>query len=173
MSLLRKVNRELISKVISQQCALYKPKIRETDVNVYGEAVHGKFYMGPVLLECLIQRPEPGFENRDIGIDFNQTINFRFLKDDLLEANSTFNVETRFGANLKIEPGDIILYHNNYFEVNNVIGNQFYLGKNPEYAEEDNPLSDTLDNFGWDVSILATAHLTQPDRVGISNERLI
>ena len=45
ISLFRKINRELIGDVITQQCALYKFKLEETNVNMYGEAAEEKFLM--------------------------------------------------------------------------------------------------------------------------------
>ena len=56
ISLFRHVSRELMGDIITQQCAFYKYKIEETKVNLYGEAAEEKYYMGPVLLDCLIER---------------------------------------------------------------------------------------------------------------------
>ena len=56
ISLFRHLNRELMGDIITQQCAFYKFKIEETKVNLYGEAAEEKYYMGPVLRNCLIER---------------------------------------------------------------------------------------------------------------------
>lgn len=173
MSMLRKVNRELISSIITQQCALYKPLINETFTNVYGEASEERFYLGPILLDCLISRPDSSFDNGELGVDYERSVNFMFLKDNLKDANTNFNVETRFGTNLRIDVGDFIYYHGGYYEVDSVEGNQFFMGKSPSYTHEENPISSTLKNFGWDVSIKCLTHLVPPDKVGISDERLI
>ena len=38
VSLLRKLNRELMGNIVTQQCAIYQFKLEETKVNIYGEA---------------------------------------------------------------------------------------------------------------------------------------
>ena len=37
VSFVRKMNRELMGNIISQQCAFYKYRLVETKVNLYGE----------------------------------------------------------------------------------------------------------------------------------------
>ena len=58
ISLFRHINRELMADIITQQCSFYKYKLEETKVNIYGEAAEEKYYMGPVLLNCLITHSE-------------------------------------------------------------------------------------------------------------------
>jgi hypothetical protein len=53
-SFLRYMNREVMGNVISQQCAIYKYKLAETKINMYGESSGGKFFEQPVLLFALI-----------------------------------------------------------------------------------------------------------------------
>jgi hypothetical protein len=50
----RKINRELMGDVITQQVAIYKYVLDKTKVNMYGESSGGKFFDGPVLLNSLI-----------------------------------------------------------------------------------------------------------------------
>ena len=54
ISMFRKINRELLGEVITQQCAFYKYVLDKTKINMYGEASGGKFFDGPVLLNALI-----------------------------------------------------------------------------------------------------------------------
>lgn len=42
VSLIRGLNRELLHDVVTQQAAIYKFKLEETGVNIYGEAAGGK-----------------------------------------------------------------------------------------------------------------------------------
>ena len=77
ISLLRTINRELMGNVISQQAAFYKFELEETKVNIYGEASGAKFYMGPVLLNCLIERTDQTNPDTDYGVDFEWKIQFR------------------------------------------------------------------------------------------------
>ena len=141
ISLFRHVNRELMGDIITQQCAFYKYKIEETKVNLYGEAAEEKYYMGPVLLNCLIERGDQEYPETDLGTDFNWGATFKFLRDDLLSAAEDFNAnfsptDHNYGAELVPEVGDIMLYNEGYYEVDNVISNQYYMGKNPDYPNQ-------------------------------------
>ena len=125
ISLFRHLNRELMGDIITQQCAFYKYKIEETKVNLYGEAAEEKYYMGPVLLNCLIERRDQEYPETDLGTDFNWGATFKFLRDDLLSAAEDFNenfspTDHNYGAELVPEVGDIILYNEGYYEVDNV-----------------------------------------------------
>ena len=82
-SLFRHLNRELMGDIITQQCAFYKYKIEETKVNIYGEAAEEKYYMGPVLLNCLVDRRDQSYPETDLGTDFDWGATFKFLRDDL------------------------------------------------------------------------------------------
>jgi signal peptidase I len=71
------------------------------------------------------------------------------------------------------EVGDIILYEEGYYEVDSIITNQYYMGKNPDYPNSPNPLNPDLDKFGYNVSIICQTHYVPADKVGITRERLI
>ena len=91
VSLIRHINRELIADIISQQCAYYKFKLEETKVNLYGESAEEKYYIGPVLLDALIERDPQSQPETDLGTDFSWNIIFKFLRDDLLNKLQDFN----------------------------------------------------------------------------------
>ena len=174
ISLFRHMNRELMGEIITQQCAFYKYKLEETKVNIYGEAAEEKYYMGPVLLNCLIERPDQSYPESDMGTDFNWGATFKFLRDDLLDKNKEFNVDTNiYGADLVPEVGDIILYQEGYYEVDSISSNQYFLGKNPDYPNNTNPLNPGLEDFGSSISIICETHYVPADKVGITQERLI
>lgn len=174
ISLFRHMNRELMGEIITQQCAFYKYKLEETKVNIYGEAAEEKYYMGPVLLNCLIERPDQTYPESDMGTDFNWGATFKFLRDDLLDKNKEFNVDTNiYGADLVPEVGDIILYQEGYYEVDSISSNQYFLGKNPDYPNNTNPLNPGLEDFGSSISIICETHYVPADKVGITQERLI
>tara|TARA_R110000787_G_scaffold57924_7_gene132039 strand:+ start:3830 stop:4381 length:552 start_codon:yes stop_codon:yes gene_type:complete len=174
ISLFRHLNRELMGEIITQQCAFYKYKLEETKVNIYGEAAEEKYYMGPVLLNCLISKPDQEYPETDLGTDFSWGATFKFLRDDLLDKNKDFNVNTNiYGADLVPEVGDIILYQKGYYEVDKTISNQYFLGKNPDYPNNTNPLNPGLENFGSSISIVCETHYVPADKVGITQERLI
>lgn len=159
ISFFRHINRELLWDVVTQQCAVYKLKLDQTKVNIYGEASGEKFYFDPVLINALIQRGDKTQSSNDMGVDSFREMEFRFLRDDLVESQ------------LVPEIGDIILYQESYFEVDNVSDNQLVVGKDPEYPYNQNPLNPGLEEFGTNLSIIVRAHLTSADRVQITRER--
>tara|TARA_Y100000592_G_scaffold62975_1_gene98232 strand:+ start:1289 stop:1801 length:513 start_codon:yes stop_codon:yes gene_type:complete len=161
ISLFRNVNRELLGDIITQQCAVYKFKLEDTKVNMYGEAAEEKYYMGPVLFNVLIERQDQQYPETDLGTDFTWAIDFKFLRDDLVDAE------------VVPEVGDIILYEEGYYEVDDVVSNQLYVGKDPRYPNKPNPFENDLDKFGYDVSIICKTHSVPSDKVGISRERLV
>jgi hypothetical protein len=160
ISLFRHLNRELLHDIITQQCVFYKFKLGETKVNMYGEASGEKFYQEPVILNTLISRDDQTHPTDDMGVDFAWNIEFRFFRDDLVEAN------------LVPEVGDIIMYNEGYYEVDTTNANQFFSGKNPDYPYEPNPLNPGLENYGTSVSIICKTHYVPADRTGITKERL-
>jgi len=161
VSLVRKLNRELMGNIITQQCALYQFKLEETKVNIYGEAAGEKYYNGPFLFNVLINRSNEEFGENEEGIQFNQPIEFYFLRDDLVDAD------------IVPEVGDIILYQTSYYGVQSTISNQYWGGKNPDYPNNDsdgtpNPLNPGLDQFGNNLSILVSTYYIPADKVAIS-----
>ena len=161
ISLFRHVSRELMADIITQQCSFYKYKLEETKVNIYGQAAAEKFYNGPFLFNCLINRGPQEYPENSEGIQFEQSIDFYFLRDDLVDANVVPDV------------GDIILYQEGYYEVDKTTSNQYFLGKNPDYPNNTNPLNPGLENFGSSISIVCETHYVPADKVGITQERLI
>ena len=158
---MRHVNRELLGNVITQQAAFYQYKLEETKVNIYGEAAAEKFYNGPFLFNCLIDRSDEEYAENEEGIQFNQPINFYFLRDDLKDAN------------IVPEVGDIVLYQEAYYGVDSTVANQYWGGKNPDYPNNDsdgtpNPLNPNLQLFGNNVSILVSTYYIPADKVAIS-----
>jgi len=160
ISLFRHINRELLWDVISQQCVFYQLKIAKTKVNIYGEAAGTKLYAEPVLLNVLIDRGDVIGTVDDFGVSYDRPMTFKFLRDDLVD----FNV-------LPVV-GDIIMWYESYWEINNVNNNQLVVGKDPAYPYNENPLNPGLENFGSDWSIICTAHYTPADKVQITKERI-
>lgn len=154
MTMFKGVATEFVHDVVTQQIGYYKVVLPSTQPNVYGEALT-KDYIGPVLINCLIQRGDFTTVTDSFGPDSRRDVEFRFLKDDLI------------GANIVPETGDIVMYNELYYEVDNTNENQLILGKDPDYS-----YSDGLENFGTSFSIIVFAHLTSPERLGISKQRL-
>lgn len=154
VTMFKGVATELVHDVITQQIGYYKVVLPETPPNVYGEALV-KQYMGPVLFNCLIERGDFTIDNSDFGPDTRREVTFRFLKDDLINAN------------VVPEIGDIVMYNELYYETDNWNENQLILGKDPDYT-----YSQGLQNFGGSFSIILKTHLTSPERLGIQQFRL-
>ena len=53
-SLFRRISRELMGNIISQQCVFYKFSLDKTTTNMYGEASGGRFYKEPIILNVAI-----------------------------------------------------------------------------------------------------------------------
>jgi hypothetical protein len=177
ISLFRHVNRELLADIITQQCSFYKYKLEETKVNIYGEAAEEKFYMGPVLLNCLVERTDQDYPETDLGTDFTWGATFKFLRDDLLNKMEDFNADFsptnyQYGANLVPQVGDIIMYNDGYYEIDVTNANQYFMGKNPDYPNDVNPINPGLEDFGSSISIICETHYVPADKLGITQERL-
>jgi hypothetical protein len=161
VSLVRHLNRELLGNIITQQAAFYKFKLGETKVNIYGEAAGAKYYDGPFLFNCLINREDQEYPEQEDGVNYQRGISFAFYRDDLVEAN------------ILPEVGDIILYQEGYYEVETTVSNQYFLGKDPSYPNNNsngtpNPINPGLENFGSSISIICKTHYVPADKVAIS-----
>ena len=190
VSLFRHMSRELMADIITEQCGYYKYKLEETKINLYGEAAHEKYYMGPVLLNTLIERTDNIYTETDLGTDYDKEVQFSFLRDDLLDKNQEFNQfdnkgksytglpGTGYGADLVPQVGDIIVYNEGYYEVHEVIANQYFVGKNPDYPNNINTINKTdgpgdLSAYGSSISIICKAHYVQADKLGLTQARYI
>lgn len=154
INLFKSINRELIHDYIEQSIGYYKPKLDQLTVNTYGESTN-KFWLGPVLINCLIDRGEQNWKSDDFGQDVNRAFRFRFLKDDLINAS------------ILSEVGDILLWEDNYYEISGVIENQLIVGKSDEYN-----YADSTKEFGTSLSVIVTAHWTREEKLGIKQDRL-
>ena len=161
ISLFRVLNRELLGNIITQQCVYYKLKLNETKVNLYGEAAGARYYFEPVILNALIEKQDQDFTDDEmLGVDFQWGIDFKFFRDDLVTAN------------LVPEVGDIIMYYDGYYEVDITNANQYFVGKDPRYPYNTNPLNPGLEDFGSSISIICKTHYTPADKVQITKERI-
>jgi hypothetical protein len=154
ISTFKGITRELVENVVSQQIGYYKYQLNDTTVNVYGEGI-ARYYIGPVLINCLIERGDYSSVLKDQIVDIDRAVTFRFFRDHLIDAN------------IVPEIGDVLMYNESYYAVDNVNENQLILGKDNDYS-----YSDGLQNFGTSYSIILTTHYTSADRIGIKQERL-
>ena len=149
ISLFNSLGKELINDIIQSEIGYYKFALEKTTSNVYGESV-GKMYYEPVRIACLINKQDQAWSSDDFGSDINQSIDFRFLKVSLKDIN------------LVPEIGDILLFKNNFYEIDSKIENQLILGKDPDYA-----ISTGTTDFGSSHSIILTGHLSRIEKLNL------
>ena len=154
IALFQTISRELVNDVISQQIGYYKAVLPDTPANMYGESLN-KTFVGPILFNCLIERGDFTAPVDDFGVDVQRTVTFRFLRQDMIDAN------------VFPEVGDVVMYNEIYYEVDNVNENQLILGKDNNYA-----YSEGLEEFGSDYSVILSTHYTRGDKLGITQQRL-
>jgi hypothetical protein len=154
ISLFRHINKELVNNIIQQSVGYYTVNLEKTSANIYGESTH-KTYNNPILVNCLIERTPQVWGETDFGSDVTQDITVRFLRDILVDIN------------LVPQVGDVVLWHEDYYEISGVVENQLVVGKDPSYSYS----SDTND-FGSSLSIIVTAQYIRPEKLGIKQERL-
>ena len=153
VGLYRKVMRELVKDVVEQEILFYKFGLAESFTNIYGEALEKTFYT-PVKLNCLLTRGDQVITDDDFGPDLSRTLSFAFIRADLVDVS------------IVPEVGDIILWHEDYYEVDTVRENQLFFGRDNNYN-----FTSYGSSFGDSVSIICDAHLTRADKLGISEAR--
>ena len=152
-NLLVNINRELLKDIIEQEIGYYKLSLDDTQANIYGESSE-KVYLNPVKLNCLITRGDQVVDVDDFGPDLGRTASFAFIREDLVDANTVPEV------------GDVVLWHDDYYEVDTVRENQLFLGRDNSYN-----IASYAGNFGSSVSIIVDCHLTRADKVGVTQVR--
>jgi len=164
ISLFRLINRELMGNIISQEVVFYKSNLTETKTNMYGETTGGRVYLNPILFSALVEVGDQTAPIQDDLVGFNWPITVKFLRDDLVDAN------------VVPEIGDIIMWQDAYWEIDNENVVQFFTGKDPDYPYYDdnnnNPLNPGLEDFGYNLSVICTAHYVPADRLNIIKQRL-
>ena len=148
---LASINAEIINAIVDTEIEFYKLNVEQSKSNIYGEAER-KSYYDSVLIPCLITKDEKASSMDDFGHTYTRTAKFA-LSRDLLETITLYP-----------EVGDIILWDNEYFEIDNVDANQYFTGKNPETWPNGS-------NHGYSVSIVCDAHVTSQTPQGIKDIR--
>ena len=149
ISLFHSINNELIKDIIQTEAAYYKFALEQTIANVYGESM-GKNYYEPMKIACLIDRQDQAWSSDSFGSDVGQTVDFRFLKDELLTIN------------LVPEIGDILLFRNNFYEIDSKIENQLIMGRDKDYA-----ISTETTDHGESFSIMVSAHISRIEKLNL------
>ncbi len=148
---LASINSELINSIIDTEIEFFKLILETTNSNMYGES-DSKSYYDSIILPCIITKENKTSTMDDYGHSYTRTAQFG-LSRDLLEK-----------AGFYPEVGDIVLWDNEYYELDNIESNQYFTGKNPETW----PNGTT---YGYSVSIVCDAHVTKQTSIGITNLR--
>jgi hypothetical protein len=149
ISLFHNLNKELINDIIQTEIGYYKFVLEKTTATVYGESM-GKMFYEPVRIACLIDRKDQTWSSNDFGSDVDQTVDFRFLKEELRNLN------------LVPEVGDLLLFRNNFYEVDSKTENQLFMGRDPDYA-----ISTGTMDFGDSFSIIINTHLSLVEKLNL------
>jgi len=150
---IRRLNRDLINRVIGEEVGYYKLSLADTVIDFYGES-NNKVYYNPVQLTCIIERNPQTNTQESYGSTTDRQMSFAFLKPDLIIAN------------VVPEKGDIILWNESYYEVEIPVEDQLIVGKDPNYA-----ISSSNKYYGMSLSIICECHLTYINRLNIVQSR--
>ena len=149
INLFHTINSELLKDIIQTEVAYYKFALEQTTANVYGESM-GKNYYEPMKLSCLINRQDQSWASDAFGSDVSQIVDFNFYKKQLIDLN------------LLVEVGDIILYRNNFYEIDSRVENQLFMGRDNDYA-----ISKETMEHGGSFSVLVSAHLSRVEKLNL------
>ena len=149
ISLFNSVSKELINDIIQLEVGYYKFALERTTANVYGESM-GKMFYEPVRIACLIDRKDQAWSSNDFGSDVDQTVGYQFLKEELRNLN------------LIPEVGDLLLFRNNFYEVDSKVENQLFMGRDPDYA-----LSQETTEHGDSFSIIINTHISRVEKLNL------
>ena len=151
--LLVNINRELLKDIVEQEVLYHKLSLEDTQTNIYGESLQKSYYTS-IKLNCLITRGDQVIDIQEFGPDLGREASFAFLREDLKDSS------------VIPEVGDIVEWHNDFYEVDTVKENQLFMGRDNQYN-----LSSYGSGFGSTISIVVDCHLTRADKVGITEVR--
>ncbi len=149
---LASINSELINAIIDTEIEFYKLVVETSNSNLYGES-ESKSYYDSILIPCLITKDDKNSNMDDYGHTYTRTSKFAIARDILVTAD------------FYPEVGDIVFWDNEYFELDNVDANQYFVGKNPETWPNGS-------DHGYSVSVVVDAHATRQTPQGILDMRL-
>jgi hypothetical protein len=152
ISLFRRLNRELYQRIITQLCDIFKASLYSSDENLYGEILNKKYFPG-VRVAGIIGTEDQTAEYEDNNVDVEQTATFTFLRDDIKKIDTV------------LEIGDIVHWDNKFWEIDKVVTNKYYMGRNPDTNKS------ITDKFGWNISIICSAHVTKRSTVKLEEVR--
>lgn len=115
----KSISKELVGSVINTTVVLFKLAIDDVKTNLYGESLNKSYYQG-TKCDAVIDRNDTEVSYEGFGPDTGQTAEFRFNRFELEEID------------FYPEIGDIVMYNNSYFEIDNVREDKLIGGKSEE-----------------------------------------
>jgi len=109
------ISSELVDDVIKTAVTLFKVNVLETAYNLYGESLNKKYYRG-METNCIIERDPTEANYEGFGSDAMRNSRFRFNRHTLIDNN------------FYPEIGDFILLDSSYYEISNVLEDQWIGG---------------------------------------------
>ena len=107
--LVKKINDEIIERVIGQTVVYYPISLEHTNFHpLYGEAIN-KTFLPPVRVHALVQWQGIQSTNTNVGIDKRSSIDVFFHKRRLVEDQDLF-----------VREGDFVLYGKIFYEIVNL-----------------------------------------------------
>jgi len=121
LNLVNQFNAELMGDIVEVLVQIFKISPTETKTNIYGEtaAETGKWYMPAIQISALVERADMTAEYDDFGPNRNQDYVFK-MREKMLKH-----------VNFYPEIGDVVLFNDRYYEIDNVVQEQL-LGGQPD-----------------------------------------
>lgn len=147
----RLINDEYINNIHDIRVGYWKIHPKYSSTNIYGESEERAYY-NPIWVPTWVNRDDYSFTDDKGLYDKEQTATFSFLLDTMIDLG------------LVPEPGDIIEYNQQFYEINSTARNKFIGDSNPHRTE-------SSDKPGYNVSIECQTHWTNKDVTGIEDFR--
>ena len=170
LDFIKTIAEEVVDYVVQQTITLFKVSVGESKTNLYGESI-GKVYHQPANLMCIVNRENVTTNYDEFGPDTQNTAEFRFNRQRLrtheipkiltingteIPADAIQNTLTGYP-----EVGDIILFDEFYYEINNVQETILVGGSPTIYDPETNTFEDT------NAQLVATGFLVRRSHIQI------
>lgn len=174
LDFIRTISEEVVDYVVEQVVVLFKVSVGETKTNLYGESL-GKVWHAPATLMCVVDREPSNVVYEGFGADKSQLVEFRFNRQRLRE--SSYKIPKVRDINGTLVPvgaiqneeygypeiGDIILFDNAYYEIDNVRQSRLVGGSPEIYDQESGSFEDAR------MVLIATALMVRRTQIQIED----
>lgn len=127
----KKINKEVITKIVDQWIYIYNIEV-DQGTNIYGERID-KSYSGPYKISAIVERSDTSLKNDEKGLDTARNIKVNILRESLSDNNISINYN------------DVVIWDDEYYEIQFIDENQYVFGKDPK--DDLSPDRNTGSNF--------------------------